>query len=250
MAAHAEWAAAGARLQGEGRGMDCNVMRDTSRRAAGLLGGVLVLILCAVGSAAAGAEVGVRLGWADNGDEIFERSGDLGGTDLVGIHLGFDLLPILRAEVAGEYVSEPFEFSDGLLDGIEAAGSGDYEDLSLWVSGRAELFSLMMLPIKGYLGGGLNVHFVDLQIDEDLERLDAGSLTRLRATGAWDDELQDAVENVAGEQTQTGWHLLAGARLSLSGIPISVFVEGRYSDGFGEELPAAKSLYGGVSIQL
>lgn len=212
---------------------------------------VVLLLAGVVATAGAAAEVGVRLGWADNGDELFEQSGDLGGTDLVGIHLGFDLLSIIRAEVAGEYVSEPFGFSEGFLGGIEAAGGGDYEDVSLWVSGKANIFSLMMLPLQGYVGGGFNVHFVDLQIDEDLTRVgDKSRLARLQATAEWDDELQDAVASVAGEQTRTGWHLLAGVRLAFSGIPISVFVEGRYSDGFDEKLPTAKSLYGGVSIRL
>jgi hypothetical protein len=214
----------------------------------------------------AGASVGVRYGWADVSDEVFEGSGDLGGCNLAGIHLELDLLPLITVEVAGEYVSQSFEFSDGMFAGIKAAGSGEYEDLTLYVSGRLKVLSLVVLPLQCYVGGGFNVHYVDLTIDDDFEpvvtsavpggavgaeALSAGEpVGRMTACAGWQDDLEDAVADVAGKTTRVGWHLLAGLRLLFPGVPISVFVEGRYADVFGENVPKATALYGGASLDL
>ena len=70
------------------------------RGAAGFLMALLfVTSLPAV--AAAGGGVGVRFGYADVSDDIFTGSGDLGGTNLVGLQLQFNLGPMLSIEAAG-----------------------------------------------------------------------------------------------------------------------------------------------------
>lgn len=204
---------------------------------------VAFIALLMVQAAGAGGAVGVRYGWADVDDEFFEGSGELGGTDLAGIQIVFDLLPVISTEIAGEYVSEPFEFDHGLIEGIEAAGRGDYEDLSLFVTGKLNVLSWPFL--RGYIGCGVNVHFYDLELED---------VVRVTTKGAaeFDDELDAAIKTVAGEQTRPGWHALAGVRLVPSGAPFSIFAEARYSEAFEEEvpeLPATKSIYGGASIE-
>ena len=129
-----------------------------------------------------------------------------------------DLLPLITVEVAGEYVSESFEFTDGVFAGIGAAGSGEYEDLTLYVSGRLKVFSLVGLPLRCYVGGGLNVHYVDLTIDDGLERkviravpagaaaapaLSAGQpVGKMTACAGWEDDIEDDVAEVAGTTTR------------------------------------------------
>jgi hypothetical protein len=214
--------------------------RDVGRTRCVLGAGLLILLALVLASqeAAAGAAVGVRLGYADVGDDVLKKAGSLGGTDLVGIHLQLDG-PLIELEAAGEYVKEGFSFGKALIEGFEAAGKGDYEDIALLATARLKVFTLMILPAYGYVGGGLNVHWVDLTLD-DVRQVSGGSSSGF----------DEAVKDVAGQNSRTGWHAVAGVRLGVAGVPISGFVEGRYLDGFAKELPESKSIYAGVSFRL
>lgn len=211
----------------------------------------LLLLLLLPGTSRASGAVGIRFGWANVADEFFEGSGELGGTNLAGLHLWFDLIPLLEIEVAGEYISEEFSFTEGFFDGIEAAGDGDYEDITLYATGRVKILSLPALPLHIYAGGGLNVHWMDLAIDVDPSSLTLapGAEQDVRSNrSAYDDELEEAVRKVAGDRSEMGWHAVAGLRLSFSGTGFSVFLEGRYMDGFDEWVPQSNSVYGGFSL--
>ena len=186
--------------------------------------------------------VGVRFGYADVSDDVFTGSGEVGSTNLIGLQLVIDFFPLLELEAAGEYVSEKFGFTEGLFDGIEAAGSGEYEDMGLFLTGRLKLLTMAFLPIQGYAGGGLNVHWVDLTIKNPTVVDQGGS--------GGQGELEEAIEKVAGDSSEAGWHAVLGARLSLPGIPLSAFLEGRYAKGFDEDLPDSKSIYLGANIAL
>lgn len=192
--------------------------------------------------AAAGNGVGIRYGWADVPDEVFEGSGDLGGTSLVGIHLRLAPLPLLNIEFAGEYTNSEFSFNEGLFDGIEAAGDGEYEDMTLLASLRMNIFTLMLLPIDLYVGGGLNVHWTEIKFSE--------TPTVIAKNKTLADELEDAVKDIAGENSEAGWHLLGGAELAIPGSGFSIFVEGRHMDAMDSSAPASNSIYGGFSIEL
>jgi opacity protein-like surface antigen len=204
-----------------------------------LLAGTLLAAPAFAGS----SSVGVRYGWADASGELFKGSPDLGGCNLVGVHLGLDLLPLVQVEVAGEYVSQSFGFAEGLFEGIRATGKGDYEDLTLFVTGRVHVLSLFVLPVKGYVGGGANVHYADLKIKDATQVLDPGGLGG---------DLEDAIQKATGKTTRVGWHLVAGLRLAFTGFPASVFLEGRYQDPFKRDqgVPTTKSLYAGLSFSL
>jgi hypothetical protein len=208
---------------------------------------VCLLSLLLTGSAVAGNGVGIRYGWADVPDEVFEGSGDLGGTNLVGMHLRLGLIPLLNVEVAGEYTNSKFNFEDGLFDGIEAAGEGEYEDMSLLASVRMNVFSLIVLPLQLYVGGGLNVHWVELKFEDAPQLVTEGNLQGGK-DGA--DDLEDAVESIAGESSEAGWHLLGGAELAFPGSGLSIFIEGRYMDGMDSDAPKSNSVYGGITIEL
>jgi len=198
-----------------------------------------VLAFSLASPAVAGGGVGARFGYANVSDDVFTGSGDLGGTNLVGLQLNFNLGPLLAIEAAGEYVSEDFSFTEGLFEGIEAAGDGAYKDMGLFATGRIDLLNLMILPLKGYAGGGVNAHWVEVKV----ENAEADN-------PANDDQLEDAIENVAGDSSEAGWHLVAGIRFAPVGVPLSAFLEGRYMKGFGDDLPSSKSIYLGVNIAL
>jgi len=191
-------------------------------------------------AAAAGvSSVGVRYGYNDASGDLFEKSGDLGGGDLVGIHLAIGLLPLFEIEAAGEYVSDRLSFDEGVFQGIEAAGKADYEDLTLYLTGRLDLLQVPILPIKGYLGGGFNVHYADISV-VDAEPLDGAA-----------EDFEEAIEEVTGEKTRVGWHAVAGLRLAFTALPASLFLEGRVMDPFEEDgVPNSKSIYAGFSLKL
>ncbi|MCK4304195.1 MAG: hypothetical protein KAY24_08140 [Candidatus Eisenbacteria sp.] len=184
------------------------------------------MLLIGPGTAWAGGAVGIRYGWADVSDDLFEGSGDLGGTNLAGIHLSLRVLPIVEIDLAGEYVSESFDFDEGIFDEVKRAGDGDYEDITIFATGRLEIIGLPLVPIRGYVGGGVNVHWIDLAVD--VEPLDLAMQS----------------------DSEVGWHGVVGLRLSVMGTPMSAFVEGRYMDGFNDGLPTSKAVYGGVSFEL
>jgi len=212
-------------------------------RFAGWASALLAGILLAAPAFAGSSSVGVRYGWADASGDLFQGSPDLGGCNLAGVQLGLDLLPLVQVEVAGEYVSQSFGFAEGLFAGIKATGKGDYEDLTLFVTGRANLLSLFVLPVKGYVGGGANVHYADVKIKDATQVLGPGVLSG---------DLEDAIRKATGKTTRVGWHLVAGLRLAFTGFPASVFLEGRYQDPFKRDqgVPTTKSLYVGLSFNL
>jgi hypothetical protein len=204
--------------------------------------GLLAILGAAVAApAAAGGHtaVGVRYGYNDASGDLFEKSGDLGGGDLIGIHLIVSLLPLIELEAAGEYVSDELNFDEGVFEGIEAAGKADYEDLTLYLTGKLDVLTIPIFPIKGYIGGGFNVHYADLTVD-DAEPVSGTT-----------EDLEAAIEKVTGEKTRVGWHAVAGLRLSFAALPASFFLEGRVMNPFeGDGVPDSKSVYAGVSLQL
>jgi opacity protein-like surface antigen len=193
-------------------------------------------------AAAASSAIGVRYGWADASGEIFQGDFDLSGCNLVGVQLGLPLGPLVEAEVAGEYVREPFTFTEGLLEGWKAGGKGDYEDLTLLFTGKASVFTMFALPLRLYVGGGANVHYAEIEVDPAEVTVDQG--------GSGSGTLEDAVAKATGKRTRVGWHLVAGARLAPRGFPLLAFLEGRYQDPFqrNEGVPSTKSLYAGLSL--
>jgi len=206
------------------------------------LGSLAALLLLAGWTASCRAElsVGLRFGWTNVSDEVFSGSGKLGGTNLIGAHLAFGLGPRLELEVAGEHFSKEFDFSAGLIGGLEAVGDGEWEDLALYGSGRVRLIGFAFLPLDVYGGGGLNVHWIDLALEH---------VTRSGAdAGAGD--LDDAIEELAGERSELGWHVLGGVRLALSGSALSVFAEARHMRGFDtDRIPASSSIYLGAALR-
>ncbi len=202
----------------------------------------LALLLAPAPPAQAGGSVGVRFGWADVSDEVFKGSGDLGGTNLIGLHLNIGLLPLLDVEVAGEYTSEEFSFTEGVVEGFEAAGDGEWEDMALYATGRAKVLGFAFLPIHGYVGGGLNVHWAELTLE---------NYEHVGGDPPGGNEFEEAVEDVAGDRSEAGWHLVAGVRLAPPASPLSAFLEARYMKGFdADRLPESKAIYLGASIGL
>jgi hypothetical protein len=197
----------------------------------------LLLFAWASAGAAGGTTVGVRYGWADASGKLFQDGPDLGSCDLVGVQLGLHLLPLIQLEVAGEYVSQPFSFSKGVFQGIEAAGKGDYEDLTLLLTAKFDVISLPAFPLKIYAGGGANVHYADVEVNQ-IQPLTRGPL-------------EDAIKSVTGNATRVGWHAVAGVRLDVPSLPFALFVEGRYQDPFQHErgVPTTKSAYAGLDLR-
>jgi|WetSurMetagenome_2_1015567.scaffolds.fasta_scaffold315368_2 hypothetical protein len=208
------------------------------------------------GIAAAGSSaVGVRYGWMNATGELFKGSGDLGSGDMVGIQLELGLLPTLSVEAAGEYVNQKLAFNHALFDDIAAQGDVDYEDVTLYLTGRWYAISLMALPLKIYGGGGLHVHYADVTVENATEavvpKADPEAMMAARhATGDTAGDLERAIEDATGARTRVAWHAVAGVRLDPPGSPILIFVEGRYAEPFEDGLPKVKSVYAGLSIRL
>jgi hypothetical protein len=221
-----------------------------------LLASTLVWMTMPVIAAAAGSSaVGLRYGWMDARGDLFEGSGDLGGGDMVGIQLEVGLLPTLSLEAAGEYVNNKLEFSHALFDDIAAQGDVDYEDVTLYLTGRWYALTFMALPLKVYGGGGLHVHYADVTVENATEAIApkrglASPPAAHRATGDTAGDLERAIEDATGARTRVAWHMVAGVRLDPPGSPIVLFVEGRYAEPFEEDLPKVKSVYAGLSIRL
>jgi hypothetical protein len=226
------------------------------RRSSWISAGVLcvVTLLVSADEGAALGRVGLRVGWSDASGEVLQGGGALGGTDMVGIHLAADLLSLLEIEIAGEYINEEFGFSEAVLEGVKAAGKGDFEDITMLATARIDLLRLAPFPVQGYVGGGLNVHWTDLQLRDVVEatqRRPVPSVAGPAYLGApGTEELEEAVEKVAGENSEAGWHLVAGLRLSSPGLPVALFLEGRHLDGFSDGVPESRSVYAGFSLGL
>jgi hypothetical protein len=188
----------------------------------------------------AGAEswVGARYGRHEAGGGIFEGSGDLDGGELLGVQLGVRLGPLLEVEIAGEHVSEDLRFEEGVFEGITAAGEAHFKDLIVYLSGRVDLVTFPLLPMRGYVGGGLNVHYAEVSV-EDAVAAEGGA-----------GDLEQVIEDSVGERTRGGWHALGGVRLCLPALQLAVFVEARLSDSFEADLPQFSSLYAGASLRL
>lgn len=212
------------------------------RRAAGRLG--LALIAAALAGAASAAQaatatVGVRFGRANVTGELFHGSPELTG-DLAGVQLGFRLVPAVQVEVAGEYARDAFRFEHGFFDGIEAAGAGEYEDVTLRATARVRVLAWMLVPLEVYAGGGAGVHYIDL------------ALRDVAPVPSADGDLEDAIRAETGAATKIGWHAVAGARVQVGGAPFAFFLEGRYEDPFQADagVPTAMAVYLGLDINL
>ena len=212
----------------------------------------LTALMAAPTAARAGADVGLRIGWAEVDTEVLEDAGKLGGTDLVGIHLGAGT-PIFEIEAAGEYVTQAFEFSEAVIDTFKAAGTGDYEDLTFYLTGKLKLFALPAFPLSFYVGGGLNVHFDKTEITEAGIVNGAGTPAGRHSTPAAQidpGDLEKAIEDVAGESSEAGWHVVGGAKLRVPKAPLSFFIEGRVMRTFEDQVLNHNSVYLGGSIDL
>lgn len=207
-------------------------------RAGGLL---LIGVLSGVpGAAHATGAAGVRIGYSNAGDEVFEGGGELDGTNMVGLQLRLDLLPKLSIEAAGEFISQELGAREGFIGGYDAATGGDYEDLTFFATAQLTLISLPGLPLRGYVGGGLNVHWIEF---------DAGDYS-YNGAGDPPDGFEAAIREYTGERSEVGWHAVAGVALRLPKAPLSGFLEVRYVDSAESDAAiASKSLYAGISIE-
>jgi hypothetical protein len=240
-----------------------------------LVPALLALAWACASPAAASVGVGARYGWLDAQGDLFEGSGDLGGGDLVGIHLDLGFSPFLGLEVAGEYVNDDLAFTSAYFDEIEARGSGNYENLTIYLTARLYPLQFSALPLRGYVGGGVHVNYAELEIDEAqavtgkraAQGLAAARPAGRAGAGDIEDDLRDAVADVTGSRNGGGWHAVAGLALRFGVSPFSLFVEGRYAEPFegdsesdtgdesdgaviSDDLPKHKSVYAGVSIEL
>jgi hypothetical protein len=195
--------------------------------------------LCA--SAEAGTEVGIRYGRANLKGDLFPGSGDIGQTPLLGLQVVLDVLPIISLELAGEAYDEDFRFEDGDLGGVVADGTGNFKDTALLATGKVGLPLTLLGPGSIYGGLGLSAHFVDLEID-------ATESSGLLKNG--DKDLEDAVQDIAGESTDVEWHAVLGIRTAIPILPLSAFFELRYQDIMDGNLPDLTSGYLGVNFRI
>jgi hypothetical protein len=210
-----------------------------TRRVAVLLGSLLVLAPTVVGA----AEIGLRYGKADlRGARLFPGSGDLGGTDLIGIQLVLDLLPLVDVEIAGEAYEEDFRFEQGRFEDILAHGTGTFKDTAILATAKLGLPVTLLVPGKLYVGLGLSAHFVDV----DVTATPVDTLGKARSPGS----LEDAMRDVVGERTEVEWHGVLGAKFSIPVLPLSAFAEVRYQDVLDDRTPDLGSAYVGVNLRL
>ena len=188
----------------------------------------------------AGGGVGVRVGYANADDEVFKGAGELDATNMVGLQLRLDLLPVFSIEAAGEFISEELGAREGFIGGYEATTEGDYEDFTFFATAEWAFFKLPVLPVQAYVGGGFNVHWITI---------DAKNYAYAGA-GDPPSGFEEAIKKYAGDRSEVGWHLVGGVAIRPAGAPLSGFLEARYLDSAETDAAiACKSLYAGLSLE-
>jgi len=186
-------------------------------------------------------EIGIRYGRADlRGNRLFPGGGDLDATPLIGLQVEIEALSFLGIEIAGESYSEDFRFEDGRFGDVAAEGTGTFKDLALLVTGKIGIPIHLILPLGIYGGAGLSAHFLDVDLDA----------TPVEGSGlAPDKDLEEAVQDVAGERTEVEWHAVVGLKIGLPALPLVLFGEARYQDILDSHTPDLGSAYLGLNLR-
>ncbi len=195
----------------------------------------LVLVaLVSIPAARGDSSVGMRIGYSQASGELFSGDYDFDwdGVSLYGVQLELDFLRLVTFEAAGEYTKSDFTIKGA----SEQLADGDYEDFLILGSVKLNVFSLPGSPLRVYVGGGLNAQFVDKKV-------------AIRVTDqSGESEIEEKVKDILGEDTEVGWHALAGAKLKFPAAPLFIFLEARYNVPFSEDAASHKSVYAGVGI--
>jgi len=190
---------------------------------------IFLFLSVAPSQALVGLGFGLRGGTVSVDDPNTEKS--LTGVTMLGAHLRVGTLPILDLEASAEYARKKYDFSFPVPGVGEQSAEATYHLVSL--NGTAKYnFSIVAVPIKPYLGGGLGMHFMASTVD----------LPELQTTVPIDSDF---------DESKAGIHGLAGLALSFPLFPLEIFAEGRRTLIFTEdETTSENAFYAGLTLKM
>ena len=189
----------------------------------------ILLLSSSTAQALTGLGFGLRGGTVSVDDPNTGKS--VSGVTMLGAHLRVGTLPILDLEAGLKYARKKYDFSFPVPGVGEQSAEATYHLVSL--NGTAKYnFSIVAVPIKPYLGGGLGMHFLASTVD----------LPELQTTVPIDSDF---------DESKAGIHALAGLAVSFPLFPLEIFAEGRRTLIFTEgETTSANAFYVGLTLKM
>lgn len=145
-----------------------------------------------------GIGFGVRGGYVsgyENPDLAVPTTGSLDKLPMLGAHVDVGFIPVVDVKVSGEYA---WKTEKDFVPGVDLT----YGDFS--VNGTVT-YPFPLPVVKPYVGLGLGLH---------------------RLVYAWDGTYTGILPD---DQTKMSWHGLAGVSLGFPALPVSFFLEARYT---------------------
>jgi hypothetical protein len=208
-------------------------MRGPGMNGGRVLGLGLLLSAIASPAQAEGIRFGLRAGQAQLDGTLHDLDLEESEERIFGLQAIFPLVADRFAlQVTGEGISDELELSgEGLDDAVR--GRIEWQEFALYATARAELIPVGFFGLYG--GGGLGVHFSELDGDE-LRRV-------LEEAGA---QIEDELD---GESSELEWHAVAGLDLRLAAT-LELFGEGRYRSTHGDVARDGFAGYVGLNLRL
>lgn len=199
-------------------------------------------------AAAATLSLGPRVGYADMEGDLLSGDAAPGEYRIFGVQVVAQLSPGFAVEVAGEAVSDEFEFEDVETPGALVDGKAKWDDLGLFASIHLGLIDLG--PLRAYAGGGAGLHFNQVEVLEVATSV-GGREERATAPSGTSDLIDDFLDDVEKERDDAEWHALGGVAWDLNGVPLSLFAEARYRNILQDEGDVKGwAAYGGLNLRL
>ncbi|MCC7142362.1 MAG: hypothetical protein IT349_09705 [Candidatus Eisenbacteria bacterium] len=202
-----------------------------------------------VGNAAAATlSLGPRVGYADMEGDLLSGDAAPGEYRIFGVQVVAQLSPGFAVEVAGEAVSDEFEFEDVETPGALVDGKAKWDDLGLFASIHLGLLDLG--PLRAYAGGGAGLHFNQVEVLEVATSVGGREQSGTVPAGT-NDLIDDFLDDVEQERDDAEWHALGGLAWDWSGVPLSIFAEARYRNILQDSGDVKGwAAYGGLNLRL
>ena len=155
----------------------------------------------------------------DIGGETFE-SGDVGSSIQYGGHVKVGTLPMIDLYLNVDYFSKKefytysFEYGDP-KNPVKYTRKIDFQDLSISLDGKVNLYSFPLSPVAIYVGGGIGSHLLNTEIAEELP-------TKVP------EDFEETFDFFK-DNGRFDIHGLAGVKVNPPVVPLEFFLEGRFA---------------------
>lgn len=187
---------------------------------------VALCVLCGVtsGEAITGLGFGIHGGYGSYKGDVFRYeiggeefvSGDVGSAIQYGGHIKVGTLPVVDFYLNVDYFSkkEFYEYSFKFGE-TEYKRKIDFQDLSISLDGKLNLYAPPLSPLSIYLGGGIGTHLLNTEIGEQIP------------TDIPDD--YEEYFDFFKDNGRIDIHGILGAKVNPPVVPLEFFLEGRYA---------------------